>query len=81
MPDRGALILTLGILGLVVCGILCIFAWAMGANDLREMRAGRMDSTGYGLTQAGMVLGIVGCVLMIVGVVIFFLLMAVAAST
>ena len=78
-PDRGGVILTLGILGLVVCGVLSIIAWVMGAGDLREIREGRMNPAGYGLTQAGMVLGIVGCVLMIVGVLIIFLVVAAGA--
>lgn len=65
-PHRGGLILTLGILSLVVCGFLGIPAWIMGAADLKEIRAGRMDVAGLGTTQAGMVLGIVACVLMII---------------
>ena len=39
-PHRGGVILALGILGLLVCAILGIFAWIMGNNDLAEMRAG-----------------------------------------
>src|SRR5262245_41781377 len=41
-PHRGTLILVLGILSLVICGLLGPFAWVMGNNDLREMRAGNM---------------------------------------
>lgn len=67
-PHRGGLILTLGILSLVICfplGIpLGIPAWIMGATDLKEMRAGRMDETGLGTTQSGMILGIIACVIM-----------------
>src|SRR5262249_21073957 len=35
-PHRGSLILTLGILSLVVCHPLGLFAWIMGNNDLKE---------------------------------------------
>jgi len=61
-PHRGGLILTLGILGLVVCGPLGIFAWIMGANDLAKMRRGYMDRSGYGSTQAGYILGIISTI-------------------
>lgn len=39
-PHRGAVILVLGILGLVVCLICGIVAWVMGNGDLRAMQAG-----------------------------------------
>ena len=69
-PHRGAAILTLGILSLVVllpCAPLGIFAWVMGSNDLSEMRRGQMDRSGEGLTQAGRILGIVSSVVMLLG--------------
>jgi predicted Zn finger-like uncharacterized protein len=62
-PHRGPLILTLGILGLVVCIILAPFAWIMGNHDLAEMRSGRMDREGEGQTNAGRICGIIGTVL------------------
>ena len=75
-PHRGTLILVLGILGLVVCGPVGIAAWVMGANDLKEMEAGTMDPSGRGTTQAGKICGMIACILMILGVVIFGLLFA-----
>lgn len=73
-PDRGALILTLGILGIIInCGIvglvLGIIAWKMGNDDLREMDAGRMNPDGRGLTQAGKICGIISTVLGAIGLV------------
>jgi len=65
-PHRGGTILTLGILGIVCCGPLGIAAWVMGSSDLKEIRAGRMDPSGRGLTQAGMVVGIIATVLLII---------------
>jgi hypothetical protein len=65
-PHRGTLILVLGILSLVTCQLLGPFAWVMGNNDLTEMRAGRMDPEGEGLTNAGRVCGIISTILMIV---------------
>jgi len=63
-PHRGVAILVLGILSIVlICGIGLIFgpiAWIMGTNDLREIREGRMDPAGEGMTAAGRICGIVG---------------------
>ena len=39
-PHRGALILVFGILGLALCVIFGIAAWAMGNRDLREIGEG-----------------------------------------
>ena len=62
-PHRGVLILVLGILGLVGCCICAPIAWYMGSQDMAEIEAGRMDPEGKQMTQIGMILGIVGCVL------------------
>lgn len=80
---RGGLILALGVISWVVgCPIFGLFAWIMGSNDLREMRLGRMDPSGMGLTQAGQIIGMIHSILVIVVIVIaiFFMLMAVAVS-
>jgi hypothetical protein len=67
---RGGTILTLGILGIVICVICGIFAWVMGNEDLKKMREGRMDRSGEGTTQAGRVCGIISVVLWAVFLVI-----------
>ncbi len=67
-PHRGGAILALGIIGIVVCFITGIIAWVMGSSDLKEMDAGIRDKTGYSLTKAGMICGIVGVVLAILSV-------------
>ncbi|HYV36526.1 MAG TPA: hypothetical protein VE988_12515 [Gemmataceae bacterium] len=67
-PHRGGMILTLGILGLAVCGIFAPIAWIMGNSDMVEIRAGRMDPEGEGLTQAGKICGIIGTVFLVLGV-------------
>ena len=69
IPHRGAVILTLGILSLVLMCIGVILgpiAWAMGTTDLSEMRSGRMDAEGEGITNAGRICGIVGTFLSLV---------------
>lgn len=63
-PDRGILILTLGLVGLIVqCPVFSVMAWVMGTADVQEMRAGRMDLDGLNLTQWGRRLGIIVSVL------------------
>jgi predicted Zn finger-like uncharacterized protein len=67
-PHRGGVVLAMGILSLVIFPIIFgPIAWVMGNNDLREMRAGRMDPEGKGNTEAGRICGIIGTVLGIVG--------------
>ncbi len=67
VPHRGGEILTFGLLALLPCCltsiIFGIIAWMMANSDLKEMRSGRMDRDGEGLTQAGRALGIIGLVL------------------
>lgn len=84
-PHRGGLILVLGILGFFTCQLLGIMAWIMGSEDLREMRAGRMDPSGEGMTQAGTVLGMICGLLLAISLVLgllalFFLAIISAAN-
>jgi len=70
-PHRGTLILVLGVLGVVCCSIFtAIPAWIMGSADLKEMDAGTMDPEGRGITNAGKICGMIGCILFIVGIVL-----------
>ena len=73
-PHRGGGILALGVIGLVmfclpICGII---AWVMGAEDMKKFNAGLMDPEGRGITQAGLICGIIGCVL---GILFWFLML------
>ncbi len=67
-PDRGGMLLACGILGLLCCIVFGILAWVMGNSDLKEMAEGRMDPEGEGMTKAGKILGIIGCVLNLLGI-------------
>ena len=83
VPHRGAMILALGIIAWVfTCPIFSIVAWMLGAADLREMREGRMEPSGMGLTQAGHILGLIYSLLwlalLVIGLFIFVLVMALA---
>lgn len=78
-PDRGTVVLSLGIISLCgllvwcipfigfimvpVCAILGLSAWIMGQIDLGKMKRGQMDDRNRGLTQAGWICGILGVIL------------------
>ena len=80
-PHRGGIVLVLGILGFVMgCPIFSLMAWVMGSADLREMRAGRMDRSGEGITQVGHIFGALLSLLWIGGCVILALILIVAAA-
>ena len=82
MPHRGAAVLTLGILSIVVCGpILGPIAWVMGHTDLKQIRAGYMDPSGEGMTQAGMIIGMVMTILSGIVLSIYCLIGMMAAAT
>jgi hypothetical protein len=68
---RGGIVLALGLVALVggmsfwLPLVIGPVAWILGMWDLREMREGRMDPDGQGMTQAGMVCGIVATVFLV----------------
>lgn len=89
-PHRGAIVLTLGILGIVMSTVaaailpctpiiglaLSIPAWFMGSADLKAIDRGEMDPQGRGPTMAGMITGIVGTVIGGIAVVIALVFIA-----
>lgn len=78
-PHRGGAVLTLGILSLVVCWVCGIFAWSMGNKDLAAIRAGTMDPSGEGTTNAGRICGMIGTIIGMVGcgfVLLYFIFVA-----
>lgn len=62
-PDRGTLILVLGVLSLLGCVPLGPVAWWMGIHDVLLMADGQMDPTGKVRTDIGRFLGMVATVL------------------
>jgi hypothetical protein len=86
IPHRGGLILAFGIVGWVfTCPLFAVMAWVMGSSDLREMRYGRMDPSGMGLTQAGSILGMIYTLLwlgvMVIGMFLLLLLGVASAAS
>ena len=79
-PHRGGLILALGIISWATgCVVFGLAAWIMAAGDLNKMNAGRMDNSGRGLTQAGMIIGIIHTVLFGLGMAFVFFAIFVGA--
>jgi predicted Zn finger-like uncharacterized protein len=76
MPHRGGMILAFGLVGLVGMGlfpvglIFAIIAWIMGNSDMAEIRTGRMDPEGEGMTQAGRIMGMISTIIHIVSLVL-----------
>ena len=78
-PHRGPLILTMAIVGAFsTCGLLSIVSLVFAIIDLGEMRRGRMDPSGKGLTIAGLVVSALP--LVVIGGYILFIMVAVVAS-
>lgn len=67
---QAMLVLILGILGLVVCGLCAPFAWVMGNRVVREIDSSGGAYGGRDSANIGRILGIIGSVLIIVGIVL-----------
>ena len=65
------MVLILGILGLVMCGVIAPVAWWMGRSALAEIDASQGALGGRGQAQAGYVLGIIGTILLVFAAVAF----------
>ena len=79
-------VLILGILGLVLCGLIAPFAWAMGNRVVREIDASAGQVGGRSTANAGRICGIVGTILLGLGLLfamgsIVFLLIASTSSS
>jgi|JRYG01.1.fsa_nt_gb hypothetical protein len=71
---QGTLILVLGILGFIGCGIItAIPAWIMGNNALKAIDSGEGDPNERQLVQVGRILGIVATVLSVLGILFWIL--------
>jgi len=78
---QGTIVLILGILGIVMCGVLAPIAWIMGRKALREVDASGATVSNRGQLQAGMVCGIIGTVLWGLGILAYGALIVFVASS
>jgi hypothetical protein len=92
VPDhpQATLALVLGLVGVVgafvLCGVTLVvspFAWALGHNAVKEIEASQGRLGGSSNARAGMILGIIGSVLLIVAIlaVVAFVVLVVAADS
>lgn len=65
------LVFVLGLVSVFLLQFLGPVAWILGKRDLNQMRAGVMDRNGEGLTRAGMILGMIGSLLLLLQVLVF----------
>ena len=71
---RATTALVLGILGFVCCQLCAPFAWYIGKNEVKAIKDGASPVAGQGLAMAGMILGIIGTIFLVLGVIwIFFM--------
>lgn len=71
---QGTLILILGILGIIACGIFtAIPAWIMGNNALKAIDSGYGDPNERSMVQIGRILGMIGTALFVLGVLFWIL--------
>jgi hypothetical protein len=66
--------LILGIVGIVCCQLVGPIAWYLGSQETKAIREGRSSPAGEGFAKAGMILGIISTILLVLGVIwIFFM--------
>jgi hypothetical protein len=70
--SRATTSLVLGILGFLCCQLCAPFAWYMGKQELAAIRAGTSPASGEGSAKAGMILGLIGTILLILTLVWIF---------
>ena len=75
---QATLILILGILGLVVCGLIAPFAWVMGNRVVAEIDASNGTLGGRSSANAGRICGMIGSILIIVGILFFVAIFVIA---
>ena len=78
---RGTTVLVLGILSVVLAPVLGPFAWVMGRRALSEADAAPSPPVNRSSLQAGMVLGVIGTVLMVLGALWFLMVMGLFVTT
>ena len=75
-PVSGGLILTLGILGLLVCNLLGPIAAVMGGKAVAAIDRGEADPNERGSANAGRIMGIISTVLLALSVLLLIIAVA-----
>lgn len=72
----GGTILTLGLLGLLLCNLLGPFAAVMGGKALTAIDRGQADPSERGSVNAGRIMGIISTVFLVLSVLVFVVALA-----
>ena len=82
-PDhsQAMLVLILGIVGLVVCGIAAPFAWVIGNRVIAEIDASNGQVGGRSTANAGRICGIVGTILLGLSLVVVLLFLVIGLAS
>lgn len=78
-PDRGVIVLVMGILSYVICGLFAIVAVIMGRSALNDINAGLANPNDKPLVQIGFWMGVVSLILHFLGITFFAVFFAIAA--
>jgi len=80
--SRATTALVLGILGFLCCQFCAPFAWYIGNQELKAIKAGASPVANQGYATAGMVLGIIGSIFLVLGLlwILFFGGMAILSA-
>lgn len=80
--SRATTALVLGILGFLCCQLCAPFAWYVGNQELKAIKAGASPAANQGYATAGMVLGIIGSIFLVLGLlwILFFGGMAILSA-
>ena len=71
--SRATTALVLGILGFLCCQLCAPFAWYIGKKEVQAIKDGTSPAAGQGTAMAGMILGIIGTIFLVLGIIwIFF---------
>lgn len=72
--SRATTALVLGILGFVCCQLCAPFAWYIGSQEVKSIKAGTSPASNQGFAMAGMILGIIGSIFLVFWIlwVVFF---------
>ena len=77
---QATLVLILGIVGIVVCGVVAPFAWVMGSRVVKEIDASNGQLGGRSQANAGRICGIVGTVLFGLGLLFAVVIVIIALA-
>jgi len=78
--QKATISLILGILSVVCCPISGPFALWLGRAAMREVDASGGAQGGRGLGQAGFILGIIGCVFLVLGILYFVVVVGIMGA-